>query len=272
MTRSGHPHPARPDYGIDAPGVVRNLLLAGAACLAIWAAAALGFWSGRLVVPVAGDRVVLEFRQMGLWLGVDCVLLAAWMLWDSLRGKLRARERLFDRVRWTGAERVLDVGCGRGLLLVGAARRLQAGRAVGLDVWQAEDLSGNHPSATLENARREGVADRVEVVSADMRAMPFPDASFDVIVSRAAIHNLYSADERAQAVREIGRVLAAGGCVLIRDIRHGAEYARELARRPDISVERLDSRVLSFVATLLTFGSLRPVTLLARKAAAGRVA
>jgi len=40
---------------------------------------------------------------------------------------------------------VLDVGCGRGLLLIGAARRLTTGKAVGVDIWQAEDRVGNLP-------------------------------------------------------------------------------------------------------------------------------
>ena len=140
--------------------------------------------------------------------------MALWMLWSSKIGKVREREKLLDRIPWTGAERVLDVGCGRGLLLVGAARRLTTGRAVGIDIWQAEDLSGNRPEATLENARLEGVADRVEVQTADMRKIPFPDGSFDVVVSSQAIHNIYDSAGRAQAIGEIARVLAPGGRAL----------------------------------------------------------
>ena len=264
MLTTAH-HPARPDYGIDAPGVVRNLLVIGGASLAVWATALLGLWSGRIDMLISGTPVTIEFKSAGLFLGADCLAIAAWMLWDSLHGKVLVRERLMDRLRWTGNERVLDVGCGRGLMLVGAAKRLVTGKATGIDLWQAEDLSGNGPDATLENARREGVADRVEVLTGDMRDMPFRDASFDVIVSRAAIHNLYSAKDRAIAVREIGRVLADGGCVVIRDIRHGDEYMRELANAGCTSIERLDSPWISFVATVMTVGSLRPITLLARK-------
>lgn len=261
-------HPARPDYGIDAPGVVRNLLLIGIACIAVWAAAQVGLWPGRIDMLVSGTPVSIEFKSAGLFLGADCLAIAAWMLWDSLHGKVLVRERLMDRLHWTGSERVLDVGCGRGLMLVGAAKRLVTGKATGIDLWQAEDLSGNGPDATLENARREGVADRVEILTCDMRDMPFRDATFDVIVSRAAIHNLYSPKERAAAVREIARVLADGGSVLIRDIRHGHEYLRELAAAGCTSIERLDSPWISFVATVMTFGSLQPITLLARKTTA----
>ena len=101
------------------------------------------------------------------------------MAWDSKFGKVRERERLLDLLTWKGGERVLDVGCGRGLLLIGAAKRLTTGTAAGIDLWQQEDLSDNRPEATLENARLEGVANRVEVHTADMRELPFPDGSFD---------------------------------------------------------------------------------------------
>jgi hypothetical protein len=47
----------RPDYGLDAPGVVRNLLLGGAAGLALWIAGIAGLWSGEWVLgPIAPAR------------------------------------------------------------------------------------------------------------------------------------------------------------------------------------------------------------------------
>src|SRR5262249_6543475 len=187
---------SRPAYGLDAPGVVRNLFVAAAAGLTLFAGRAAGLWSG--VLSLGPVKVALA--PMGLSAGLGCLAMGIWMVWTSKVGKIRERERLLDRVRWSGNERVLDVGCGRGLMLVGGAKRLTTGRATGVDIWQAEDLSGNRPEATLENARREGVADRVEVKTADMRELPFPDASFDVVVSNAAIHNLYAAADRARAI------------------------------------------------------------------------
>ena len=257
--------PERADYGIDAPGVVRNLLLAAGAGLLVWSTAAIGVWSGSIPLPIPGQSVTLELKGTGLVLGALCLAMAAWMLWDSKVGKLRSSECLLNRITWRGDEQVLDVGCGRGLLLIGAARRLSTGMATGIDIWQAEDLSGNRRQATLDNARREGVSERVKVRSANMRRMPFAPESFDVVVSRAAIHNLYQADDRLQALHEIVRVLKKGGVALIDDIRHIDQYAAAFARLGCSDIQRYGSRIEAFLLMLLTWGSLRPGVLVVRK-------
>jgi cyclopropane fatty-acyl-phospholipid synthase-like methyltransferase len=80
------------------------------------------------------------------------------MLFYSKVGKLALRERLLDKISWRGDEKVLDVGCGRGLLTVAAASRLSTGSVVGVDVWHRGAISGNRADSVLENARIEGVA------------------------------------------------------------------------------------------------------------------
>src|SRR5205823_1815953 len=134
------------------------------------------------------------------------------------------REALLDWLPWRGDEQVLDVGCGRGLFLVAAARRLKSGKATGVDIWQKVDQTGNRPEATWANARAEGVADRIEVRDGDARGLPFEDASFDVVLSSLALHNIPDAAGREQAVQEIDRVLKPGGRLLIWDIQATAEY------------------------------------------------
>jgi arsenite methyltransferase len=255
----------RPDYGIDAPGVVRNLFLAGALGWLIWGSVVLGFWSGQLVIPIPGLRLVFPLAGMGFGCGIGFTFMGLWMIWESKVGKIKSRDRLLQRIEWTGREQVLDVGCGRGLMLIGAATRLTTGKATGIDIWQSEDLSGNRAEATLENARRAGVADRVELQTVDMRKMPFASDTFDVVVSRAAIHNLYKAADRAQAIAEIARVLKPGGQALIEDIRHLQEYTAVFSRSGCSDVRRVGSVMLFLLLTLITFGSLRPATLVVRK-------
>ena len=252
----------KPDYGVDAPGVIRNLLIVAVAGFLIWLTARLGWWSGDL--SAYGVHLPLAF--IAPWPAASCFLMAVWMLWDSKIGKFRNREQLLDAVRWTGAERVLDVGCGRGLMLIGAAKRLTTGTASGIDLWQAEDLSGNRPEATMENAELEGVGNRVDVQTADMRKIPFPDATFDVVVSCSAIHNIYDAAGRRQAIAEVARVLKPGGQAVIDDIRHGREYADAFAANGCTS-RSIGSKVMAVFLAILTMGSLRPATLVVRKSA-----
>ncbi len=257
---------ARVNYGLDAPKVVRNLALASVFMLAAWTTTALHLWSGEFRFTVLGLDIVLELKGSFLGIGLICGVLAIWMIWESKVGKLRHCEQLLDRISWSGSEQVLDVGCGRGLLLIGAARRLSTGSAVGIDIWQAEDLSGNFAEATLANIRSEGVEGRATVQTADMQKLPFADNSFDVVVSRAAIHNLYKPEERSRALAEITRVVKVGGRILIDDIRHMDEYAAAL-RAGRCEVELSGSRLASWLVYKLTWGSLRPGVLVATKLA-----
>lgn len=196
---SEHPAPAlrRPRYGVDAPAIPALLGAAGTACCL----AAAEPWPGGIALAATGAILLAN---------------AAVYLHTTLRGKRRIWERELDRVGLRGHEQLLDLGCGRGAVLIAAAKRLPTGRAVGADLWTA-DQSGNRPEATLANAAAAGVADRVEVQTADMTALPFPDSTFDVVTSALAIHNIPSPTGRYRAVDEAMRVLRPGGQLLIAD-------------------------------------------------------
>jgi ubiquinone/menaquinone biosynthesis C-methylase UbiE len=109
---------------------------------------------------------------------------------------------------------------------------------VGLDLWNAADLSGNARAATEANARALGLLERVELVDGDMCAMPFADGEFDAVVSSLAVHNVYDAPGRARALAEIARVLKPGGQVLLQDFRHTADYAAALRSAGLVEVQR----------------------------------
>jgi ubiquinone/menaquinone biosynthesis C-methylase UbiE len=259
-------HARTPDYGIDAPKVIRNLVIAAIIAFLIALASLVGFLPKQFVLhPTPSTDLRFPLVPLGLWPGLGFACSAGFMYFGSKFGKVAERDKLLNRIQWRGDERVLDVGCGRGLVLVGAARRLDKGSAVGIDIWQEEDLSGNRAEVPLRNAEIEGVADRVSVRTADMRRLPFEDCSFDVVTSRAAIHNLYSRADRAIAVREIARVLRPGGRAVIVDIRHLQEYARVFAEHGCPEVRLLESKVGSAFYAIVTMGALRPNTIVAQK-------
>jgi len=201
----------KPDYGQDAPGIVRTLLVLGPLLL-IFAA-----WN-----PL-GVRAIATAAAIG---GAMCVVEGVWMIYGSRIGKLGVRDHLLDAMSLAPDARVLDVGCGHGLLLVGAAKRAPNGRAVGIDLWSQKDQGDNSRDATLANAKLEGVT--VEVVDGDMTKMPFPDGAFDAVVANLAIHNVPSREGRRAAIREIFRVLAPGGQVALSDFQKTSDYADDL--------------------------------------------
>jgi arsenite methyltransferase len=151
-------------------------------------------------------------------------------LHDTLRGKFVVWAELLDGLNLRGDERILDMGCGRGAVLLMAAQHLTTGRAVGVDLWRRADQSGNSPEAARRNATAEGVADHAELHEGDMTALPFDDDSFDVVLSSLAIHNIRGNIGRAKAISEAVRVLRPGGRLLIVDVRGTRQYQAQLVR------------------------------------------
>jgi ubiquinone/menaquinone biosynthesis C-methylase UbiE len=134
-----------------------------------------------------------------------------------------------------------------------AAQHLTTGRAVGVDLWRSVDQSGNSAETTRRNAIQEGVADRVELHTADMTALPLEDNSFDVVVSNFAIHNIRGHAGREKAIDEAVRVLRPGGRLLIADVRATRQHQAQLARlgMKNVARRRLGGRFLG-LARLVT--------------------
>ena len=207
----------KPDYGIDAPAVLRNLFLFGFLCVIA---------SYFLRNPIHIGNVILLLHSMFVWTGGFLLAEGCLYLLYVKHGKFRHRNYILAFHAWRGDEQVLDVGCGRGLLLCGAAKRLTTGHATGIDIWSNVDMGGNSQSATQHNINLESLEARCTLVSAGAQQMPFPDAHFDLIVSNLCLHNIYDAPTRHQALDEIVRVLKPGGQALISDYKRTSEYAK----------------------------------------------
>ncbi|MDQ6773362.1 MAG: class I SAM-dependent methyltransferase [Candidatus Dormibacteraeota bacterium] len=218
--------PRRGRYGFDAP-LVPILLAAVAVSMLI----------GAGINARSGSALAAAVLVAG---AVLMVLSATTYVYATRTGKFVVWEELLARLQLRGGERLLDVGCGRGAVLLSAAKLLPTGRAIGLDLWSTTDQSGNSLATTLANAELEGVGERVEVHTGDMRAMPFTDGEFDVVLSSLAIHNIPDRDGRAEAIGQMVRVLRPGGRLAIVDIRRTGEYAEravqlgltDVSRRP----------------------------------------
>jgi arsenite methyltransferase len=213
----------RGDYGFDEPIWPLLLALLGVILLALgW----LNFTVFHL--PVLGWLSCV----LGAWL----LFCAASYLYTTRWGKFQVWADLLLQLGLRGDEQIIDLGCGRGAVLLMAAKLLPEGKATGVDVWRASEQSGNALSVTQRNAELEGVADRVELYTADMRQLPFPDSSFDLVLSSVAIHNIRSAEGCRQAITEAVRVLKPGGRLVIADVTYTRLY-RERLRELGVRVE-----------------------------------
>ena len=119
---------------------------------------------------------------------------------------------------------------------------------VGLDLWRTEDQSGNNLEMTRRNLIAEGVAERCELKTGDMLAMPFGDNTFDLVVSSLAIHNIDEREvrnhtRRLQAVSEAARVLKPGGRLLITDLLWTRRYAEHLRQ---LGMQHVEQRALGW--------------------------
>lgn len=199
----------RGSYGIDAPY--------GPAFMAIVAA-------GEFTLAA------ISGKMLPLLAGLFILTILGFYLHGTLRGKFQLWAELLDQLRLRGDERILDMGCGRGAVLLMAAQHLTTGRAVGVDLWRSIDQSGNSAEAAQRNAVAEGVADRVELRTGDMMALPFEDNSFDLVLSSLAVHNISGRTGREKAISEAVRVLRPGGRLIIVDVRATRQHQEQLAR------------------------------------------
>jgi ubiquinone/menaquinone biosynthesis C-methylase UbiE len=208
------------NYGIDAPSIMRNLLLFGA--LTIIAGVAIPLLSGNTILKIGSYGVVV--------VGFFFLILGVEMLVYGLKGKYMTRDVMLSKIKWTGNENVLDIGTGQGLLMNGAAKHLTTGKAIGIDIWSSKDLSDNSINKTLANAEVEGVKHKIEVRNEDARNLTFADNSFDVVLSLLCIHNIEPKADQEKACFEIARVLKPNGTVLVGEYMPTTAYAKAFAK------------------------------------------
>ncbi|HWW82310.1 MAG TPA: methyltransferase domain-containing protein [Vicinamibacterales bacterium] len=132
------------------------------------------------------------------------------IIWLMTLGRPRAfRDALVGLARLQPGESVLDVGCGTGSLAIAAERRVGPTGTV-----QGVDASPEMIDRAHRKAMNAGVT--VTFRQAVAEALPFPDSTFDAVLSTVMLHHL-PRKARQQCVGEIRRVLKPGGRVLVVD-------------------------------------------------------
>ncbi|MEL7609113.1 MAG: class I SAM-dependent methyltransferase [Bacillota bacterium] len=123
---------------------------------------------------------------------------------------------LLDHIKGNGGARALDIGCGSGALSIRLAKRYPGALVTGIDYWGGG--WGFSQKQCEENARLEGVADRMEFRRGSASKLPFSDGRFDLVVSNLTFHEVRDSKNKLDAIAEALRVLKSGGEFVFQDL------------------------------------------------------
>ena len=171
------------DFGIDAPHIIMGMIFIATFGFIIIGTTVL---SGYYFLNNS-KIVVLILVILGVIITLYGLFMASYMTYSSKIGKLKTRELLFEEaekyIKWENVRQTLDIGCGRGLFVIGAAKRITNGISIGIDIWSNDDQSNNSEKATIRNVEIEEVVDKVKILTANACKLPFSNDSMDIVMS-----------------------------------------------------------------------------------------
>lgn len=145
----------------------------------------------------------------------------------------RLLDNYVTRLALPSAARILELGCGTGVVLRHIARRADfTGKAVGVDQCQAFILSAQRFS------RDEDLSHTLEFQMGDAHKLDFPAESFDVVITHTVLSHV---SEPQTVLQEMARVVRPGGSIVIFD----GDYASLTYAYPDIELGREMDRALA---------------------------
>lgn len=158
--------------------------------------------------------------------GVICAVTAAMAIYMYVchekfafgKGNMMAgvHQNLVEHLEWNGEGRLLDIGCGAAALTVRCAKAFPKAKITAMDYWGAE---WSYAKEQCErNARIEGIADRVTFQKGDAAKLDFADGTFDAAVSNFVFHEVRTAKDKREVVREALRVVKKGGVFSFQDM------------------------------------------------------
>lgn len=125
-------------------------------------------------------------------------------------------EFLVQHLSYDGEGCVLDIGCGAGALTIRCAKLYPKAKLIGMDYWGKE---WSYAKEQCENnAEAEGVAERCRFEKGDAAKLNYADESFDAAVSNFVFHEVRTAADKRDVVREALRVIKPGGSFAFQDM------------------------------------------------------
>ena len=145
-----------------------------------------------------------QWKQENIRLGTHGEDYGSWMsnpVFYIIGGIMEQVHRVvLSHLDYDGQEKILEVGCGSGALIIRAALTWSKAKVIGIDSWGA--VYTYSKALCEKNAVSEGVASRCVFQHGDAKQLDFPDESFDVVISNYVYHNVMGAD--MQKLRDMG--------------------------------------------------------------------
>lgn len=157
-------------------------------------------------------------------LGMTGFLLYLYLQFSSRVGRIQNRlwQLTIDRLAWDGHGSALDIGTGNGALAVRLALRHPSADVTGVDIWgHGWEYSQRMCEANASHCK---VAPRCTFRKASAAALPFPDGSFDAVISHFVFHEVSSTADKCEVVAEALRVLKPGGTFSFHDMFFNREF------------------------------------------------
>ena len=199
------------NYGNWVPEKALYMLFGAAVILGAFAVIAQAVLGKPVITTVAGVLCIVA------------LIMAVYMLichetFAFGKGNMMAgvHEHLVKHLDWNGEGRLLDIGCGAAALTVRCAKTFPEAQITAMDYWGVE---WNYAKEQCErNAKIEGVADSITFQKGDAAKLDFPDETFDAAVSNFVFHEVRTAKDKRDVVKEALRVVKKGGAFSFQDM------------------------------------------------------
>ena len=201
----------KPNYGNWVPEKLLYLTFGGAALFLVLALlSGLAFSNTPLAVICAILCAVLLAFGIYMYACHECFAFGK----GDMMAKVHAH--LVAHLNWDGHGTLLDIGCGAAPLTVRCAKAFPDAALIGMDYWGAQ---WNYAKEQCEkNAAIKGVASRIHFEKGDAAHLNYADVTFDAAVSNFVFHEVHSARDKRDVVREALRVVKRGGAFSFQDL------------------------------------------------------
>ena len=169
------------------------------------------------IFPLLLALKIIFWVLAGIWLLPFSYMLYLYWYFSSNNKEIQYKiwNLVIEKLPWNGKGKALDVGTGAGAVAIQLAKKFHESNVYGIDYW---GKGWNYSKQQCEeNAKNEGVADKIIFQKGSASKLPFEDNEFDAIVSNFVYHEVRDTKDKRKLIKESLRVLKKGGTFSLHD-------------------------------------------------------